>query len=295
MTASRIIHPEDLLEAFALDALEPEEEQNVLDHLEECLNCSSLVSGYLATTAALVNALPESTPPEHVRANLLAIIDPPQPPPLEATRTPVPAPSNWSRVYTGLGRRWGRMLMPATAVAAVAVAAFLIAVNVQVTGDRDEMMAMNTELQESLEESRATATAQLALASSAIAEMQGDLQFLQNTLAQPGNQSLIMNPMQVNSRSRGVLVVSGDMSVAVVMASGLEIPEDDSAYHVWLMQRGQRTWIGNMDVDEGGWGTMALNMGNSMSQFDALQLSRAPLSLASVGIVGDVILDVALP
>ena len=295
MTANRVLHPEDLLEAFALDALEPEEEQTVLDHLEECLGCSSLVSGYLATTAALVTLLPAAIPPERARDNLLAAIDPPMPPARETTPATVPAPSSWSRIYTGFGRRWGRLLMPATAVAAVAVAAFLIAVNVQVTGDRDEMMAKNTELQESLEESRATATAQLALASSAISEMQGDLQFLQNTLAQPGNQSLVMNPMQVNSRSRGVLIVSGDMSVAVVMASGLEIPEDDSAYHVWLMQRGQRTWIGNMDVDEGGWGTMALNMGNSMSQFDALQLSRAPLGLASVGIVGDLILEVALP
>ena len=290
-----MLHPEDLLEAFALDALEPEEEQTVLDHLEECLNCSLLVSGYVETTAALAITVPASTPPEHVRANLFAAIDPPPAPPQGATPSPVPRPNSWSRIYTGLGRRWGRFLMPATAVAAVAVAAFLITVNVQVTGDRDEMMAKNTELQESLEESRATATTQLALASSAIAEMQGDLQFLQNTLAQPGNQSLTMNPMQVNSRSRGVLVVSGDMTVAVVMASGLEIPQDDSAYHVWLMQRGQRTWIGNMDVDEGGWGTMALNMGDSMSQFDALQLSRAPLSLASVGIVGDVILEVALP
>ena len=278
-----------------MDALEPEEEQTVLDHLEECLQCSSLVSDHLETTAALGLTLPAATPPEHVRANLLATIDPPPPVPREAMLRTVSRPSNWSRVYTGLGRRWGRILMPATAVAAVAVAAFLIAVNVQITGDRDEMMAQNTELQESLEESRATATAQLALASSEIAEMQGDLQFLQNTLAQPGNQALVMNPMLLNSRSRGVLVMSGDMTVAVVMASGLEMPEDDLAYHVWLMQRGQRTWVGNMDVDEAGWGTMALNMGDSMSQFDALQLSRAPLSLASVGIVGDIILEVGLP
>ena len=290
-----MLHPEDLLEAFALDALEPEEEQTVLDHLEECLNCSSLVSGYLATTAALAITLPAATPPEHVRANLLAAVEPSPPAPRQATLPTASRPNNWARIYTGLGQRWSRLLMPVTAVAAVAVAAFLIAVNVQVAGDRDEMMAKNTELQESLAESRATATAQLALASNAMADMQGDLEFLQNTLAQPGNQSLTMNPMQVNSRSRGVLVVSGDMTMAVVMAFDLEIPEEDSAYHVWLMQRGQRTWIGDMDVDERGWGTMALNMGDSMSQFDSLQLTRAPLGLASVGIVGDIVLEVALP
>ena len=295
MTTTNLTHHEDLLEAFALDALEPDEEQTVIDHLEECLQCSTLVSDYLRTSAALALTVGEADAPERVRTRLLESIEEPQAAPQQAAAPGRRAQRSWSGVYSNIGSRWGRLLMPVTAGAAVVIAALLIAVNVQISGDRDDMMAKNSQLQESLDESRATAAAQLALADSAIYRMQGDLQFLKNTLAQPGNQSLVMTSMQPGDQSHGVLVLSGDMSAVVIMASGLQALEGDFAYHVWLMQRGQRTWAGNMEVDDLGWGTMALNMGDSMSQYDSVQLSRGPLNLASVGIVGDIVLEVALP
>ena len=36
MTTNNATHPYDLLEAFALDALEADEEQTVLEHIEGC-------------------------------------------------------------------------------------------------------------------------------------------------------------------------------------------------------------------------------------------------------------------
>ena len=300
MTTSRTTHPEDLLEAFALDALEPEEEESVLEHLEQCLQCSGLVADYLRTTTALAYLAPAAEPPEHLRIGLMAAIEPPaiEVPQEAATDTALPTrrqPRSWSGIYRGIGSRWGRLLMPVTAGAAVVVAAFLIAINVQITGERDDMMVKNSELQESLDESRATATTQLALASEAISQMQGDLQFLQSTLAQPGTQSLIMDPMQPNSDAWGVLALSGDGTMAVIMASDLEPLTEGLAYHVWVMDGGKRSWAGDMIVDEHGWGAVALDMSTSTSAFETVQVSRAPLTLGAAGIVGDIVLEVSLP
>lgn len=295
MTTSRATHPDGLLEAFALDALEPDEEQTVLDHLEHCLECAAIVDGHLRTATALAYAAPAHTPPERVRTTLLASIELSEPSPqrvLVSNRRP---PRGWAGVYSALGSRWARLLMPATAVAAVAVVALAIAFNVQISGQMDDMKAENTSLREEMGQNQATATAQLALTSDTLSQMQGNLQLLQNTLAQPGNQSLVMNPMEANSRAHGVLALSGDGTMGVIMASDLDPLEEGYGYHVWLMQGGERTWAGDMEVDERGWGTIALDMGNSLSQFNTVQLSRGPLTLASVGIVGDIVLEAALP
>ena len=295
MTTNNETHPYDLLEAFALDALEADEEQAVLEHIEDCLECASAVDDHLLTATALALTVPSQAPPERLRARLLASVELSQP---ETQRVSVSQrrPSRgWAGAYSALGSRWARVIAPVTAVAAVAVVAVVIALNVQISGQMDEMKAENNLLREEMGQNQATATAQLALASDTVTQMQGNLQLLQNTLAQPGNRSLAMNPMQPDSQARGVMVLSGDGSMGVIMASELESLEGDSAYHVWLTRGGERMWAGNMDVDENGWGTIALDMGRSLSQFDTVQLSSAPLTLASVGIVGDIVLEASLP
>ena len=295
MATSRVTHPEDLLEAFALDALEPDEEQTVLDHIEDCLQCAALVEDNLLTSAELAYTVPAQAPPGHLRTRILAAVELSEP---ETPRVSVTArrPSRgWAGVYSSLGSRWARVLMPVTAVAAVAVVAIAIAFNVQISGQMDDMKAENNLLREEMDQSRATAAAQLALASDSVSQMQGSLQLLQTTLAQPGNQSVLMDPMQPNSQARGVLVMSGEGDMGVIMASHLDPLEAGSAYHVWFMQGENRMWAGDMDVDENGWGTLALDMENSLSQFDTVQLTRGPLSLGSVGIAGDIVLEAVLP
>lgn len=295
MTTSRVTHPEDLLEAFALDALEPGEEQTVLDHIENCLQCAGLVEDHLLTAAALAYSVPVQPVPERLRGRVLDSIESSEP---EDIRVPVTSrrpPRGWAGVYSALGGRWARLLMPVTAVASVVMVAVVITLNIQISGQMGDMQAENDLLRQEAAQSRATAVAQVALASDAVSQMQGSLQLLQTTLAQPGNQSLLMYPMQPDSQARGVMVMSPESDMCIIMASNLEPAEAGSAYHVWLMQNGERTWAGDMDVDENGWGTLALDTGDSLAQFDTVQLTRGPLSLASVGIAGDIMLEAALP
>lgn len=295
MITNNATHPYDLLEAFALDALEAEEEMTVLEHVESCLECAATVDGCLRTVTALAYTVPAHRPPEQVRASLLASIELPEPTPQRVSVSQRRPSRGWAGVYSALGSRWGRLLMPATTLAAVALFAIVISLNVQMSGQMDDVRAENVRLREEMGQNQATATARLAQASDTVTQMQGSLQLLQNTLAQSGNRSLAMNPIQPNSQSKGVLVLSGDGTACVIMASGLEPLEGDSAYHVWLTQDAERILAGHMDVDEHGWGTIELNTSAPLSQFDSVQLTRSPLALASVGVAGDVVLETALP
>ena len=65
-------HPEDLLEAFSLDALDPEEESRVSDHLGGCLRCALIAESYQQAAAFLVSTVESHTPPDSVRVELLA-------------------------------------------------------------------------------------------------------------------------------------------------------------------------------------------------------------------------------
>ncbi len=103
----------DLLGAYALDALDPDETSVVAGHLETCPRCRDEVTGHLEAAAFLANA--GSVAPEGVWARIAASLEEP-PPQFELARIRPAGPSS---------RRW----LPARPVAAIAaVAAAVIAV-----------------------------------------------------------------------------------------------------------------------------------------------------------------------
>ena len=275
-------HPFDLLEAFALDALEPEEELAVEVHLEGCNVCATLVGNNLRVAAAIADSVPASSPSPALRRRLLDTVDAAgaeQPQPSVSARVQVSQrhpPRSWSRVSLALSRRWTRVLAPAVAVLALVAIGVSTALNLQMSDQMGTVQSENTALRRQLDQSMATTTA-LASASNTVSQMQGNLQRWQETsyaLAQPGNQTLVLSPAEPGVDSRGVLVLSEDGREAVLMASDLEMPRPDSVYHVWLTRGGQWYWAGEMDVDERGWGTMPMKSRDSLLQYDSVQISH---------------------
>jgi anti-sigma-K factor RskA len=65
-------HIEELLAAYALEALEVEEQLQVEAHLESCVECQRAFKDYLAVSEGLMVALPPKEPPARIRAQLLA-------------------------------------------------------------------------------------------------------------------------------------------------------------------------------------------------------------------------------
>lgn len=310
-------HPFHLLDAFALDSLDQDEEQAVADHIDWCETCSSIVNGNLQVASALADSVPEATPPTYLRSRVLDSIGIN---PASITQDSIPAtvsvprqrvPSSWSKVSRRVGVRWIRYLTPVAAALAIAAVAIITTLNVQLSGEMDGVQSENTQLRRQLDQSMATTTA-LTQTSATVSQMQGNLQRWQQTsyaLAQPGNQTLVMSPARPGIESRGVLVVSEDGSEAVLMASDLEPLQPDTVYHVWLTRGGQWYWAGEMDVDERGWGTMPMNSTESLMQYDSVQISRgmgvaaakaAPVGTterarATASMIGEMVLVRTLP
>ena len=302
MITNSAAHIEELLEGLALDALTPEEELAAEGHLEACAECAAAAADCWDTAGALAYMAPVYAPPERVRAGLMAAIEllPEEsglPERVSVSQSGRRRPRSWGGIYRALGGRWGRRLIPIATAAAAVVAAFVIGLNVQMSGPMDNMEAENAQLRQEIGQNQATATARLAQASDSVTQMQGRLQFLQNTLAQPGNRSLAMTPARADGGLRGVLVVSADGTEGMVLVSGLEPPaEGDMGYRVWLEGDGGQVLAGAMAVDERGWGSLALGAGGGdLAQFDAVRLYYGPGGDGGIGGAGDMVLEADLP
>lgn len=70
----RSAHPDDLMELFALDALDLDEEQRVQDHLDGCDPCSDIVDQYHGTAAELARSVITHEPPAALRAQVMQAI-----------------------------------------------------------------------------------------------------------------------------------------------------------------------------------------------------------------------------
>ena len=306
----------DLLEAFALDVLEPDEEPAVAGHVEQCEICLALVDDNLRVVAAIADSVPVASAPAELRQRLLDSVAPVSAERPDQSVSQMVSVSHrrparsWSRVSYAVSMRWTRVLAPVVAVLAVVAIAITTAVNLQMSDRVNDVQSENSQLRRQLDQSMAT-TAALAQTSNTVSRMQGNLQRWQETsyaLAQPGNQTLVLSPASPGIESRGVFVLSEDGREAVLMASDLADPRPDSVYHVWLTRGGQWYWAGEMDVDERGWGTMPMSSQESLLQYDSVQISHgmrvaaamaAPVgsserARATTGMVGDLVLVATL-
>jgi len=273
-------HPEDLLEAFALNALELDEEELVQDHLDACDRCSVVVSEYLRVAAVFGEAVPQLEPSSGLRGQLMQAVSRAEPKAEQA-----PQPQVVPSVGGGLAdSRLVRMLMPMAASVAVILVVLALAMNVRISGQIDDLESENADLRASLDSSVATVTAQMSSAANAETEVMDtvlDLQQASYELAQPDNMSLELTPPSSTSRSQGILLVSSDGNRGVIMLAGMDPPNTATDYHVWLMRGEDKMWAGQVGVDSRGWGTVALSLPESIMKFDKVALTMGAESNAS--------------
>jgi hypothetical protein len=128
--------------AFALHALEPDEEAAMRSHIEGCRSCSETVRETELVAAAVGGAVEQIDPPSRLRSNLLAMAaETPQ------TGTPQAGPPEphprFARPRTTEARRptRARLLIAAAAAAVVLGVGGLGAYTVQVQRERDALAA----------------------------------------------------------------------------------------------------------------------------------------------------------
>ena len=272
---ANVEHPEDLLEAFSLDALDPDEELRVSDHLGGCLRCALMAESYQQAAAFLVSTVESHTPPDSVRVELLAAVAPAVRPVRERPARELLAPPGPSLLTRLLDSRFLRVLTPVTAAAAVVMIAFALTMNVRTSDLIGELQDENASLRDQLDSNHATISANFSVVSDSSDKALTNIQELRDAsyvMAMAANQSLLLEPLTDDSPSQGVLLTSAEGDRAVLMVSNMR-READTAYNVWLFRDGERHWAGTVNVDSRGWGTAALDPPDSLSQYEMVGLT----------------------
>ena len=151
-----------------------------------------------------------------------------------------------------------------------------VTMNVRAANRVDELKQENASLQASLNSNVATMTAQTSQAAANESQVMDTVLKLQQAsyeLAQPDNISLAVRSPYAGSSSQVILLVSSDGSRGVIMVAGMDplIPSID--YHVWLMRGRDKVWVGRLGVDVGGWGTVSLQLPESIIGFEKVELT----------------------
>lgn len=125
-------HPDDLLAAFALDCLDPQEKRAVTKHLAGCPECRNKLQLFEETASHLAYAVPALEPPPRLKNRLLQKCRPRQ-------------EFSW---FTTLLARWPR-LIPTTSLAACVLAIFFASTSLllwQQSGGLDSRTLANVQI-----------------------------------------------------------------------------------------------------------------------------------------------------
>ncbi|MDA1127843.1 MAG: anti-sigma factor [Chloroflexi bacterium] len=274
------VHPTDLLEAFALNALDLAEEERVQDHLDNCDLCSSEVSKFQEAASSLVQAVDLHNPPPELRARLMQAVSRVEPAPPTDPAPYLVAPLG-DRLFDS---RLVRVLVPLATSVAMVLVVLAVAMNVRISSQFDDLQSENSSLLALLDSNMATTTAQMNAAADAesnVMDLVLRLQKASYELAQPDNMSLELRSPFEGSRSQGVLLVNSDGNRGVIMVAGLEPPTPSTSYHIWFMRGQDKLWAGQVDVDSDGWGTVLLQVSEPIMGFEKVELTSGSSQVQS--------------
>ena len=254
----------ELLEAYALDALEAEEEERVAQHISGCEECRHLLREYREVVATLPEALSAVTPesvPASVKSRLLRKLGdsltadnspvPDQPRIPEATQDGPPVLPRFTERRRG-NRRWLWQLVAAVlGVLLLAILAWNVQLNVALARER----ALRAE----------------------VADLVGQQELVLEVVDSDKTQRSVLLPPGAGSDAYGKLFTRSDMPHIVAMAARLPPPPAGQAYHLWLTRGTETQLAGVMAVDKDGFGLLIFEADQAGPVYDSSQLTLQPL------------------
>lgn len=265
-------HPEELLEAYALDALDDDETGLVESHLESCPQCQETLAGLQRAATLLGQAVEQGHPPP---ATLTRIMDslPPAEPVLAGSSDRPPS-------STGPKIRPADWVLPLAAAVVIALFSVSLIMNLRTSNRMDQLEQANSSMSTRLDQSEqenAVLTArlnQLMTEEDQLADRVRQAQVTNYLTAHPETEELILEPPGGSGDSQGVLLVADGGRNAVLMVSNMEQPPPLRAYQVWLVREdGHRVAVGQIRVDPNGWGTLTLHPPEPLFQFHWVNLT----------------------
>jgi hypothetical protein len=228
----------DLLGAYALGILEPEEHEAVSKHLDSCPVCRFELTQFDGVVDALATAPPPALPSPALRARLLQDI---QAAPVVKPVLLAPPPADAPRPPTIMMPRW---MIWSAAAAAVLLIAGIAALAVLLADARDDR------------ESAQSASTQLA------------------TYLSAGGQVTKLNEATSDGHyyGHGTLVTAPNMPPLVVVG-GCSPTSEDRMYRVWVARGDDRTRVGELKVSGDGKGWIEVELDDSLESFDSIGIT----------------------
>ena len=261
--AARSSHEQaaELLDAYALDALTPEEVDLVERHLEEgCEGCEGALGALRRVVASLPLALPlHETSASLKERTLQAVATAPLP-----RRAAQPSPAR-GRLLALPPLRWRRATALAASVATLGLTGLLawnILLQVQVDDLETESVSLQGAVSE-VESGQIEARSALNVAEARTAETQQLLQTVDErmtaalvSLSGPSTQTLELQSTSLAPAASGRMLWDPAGGVIIIVASGLDPTHAGAAYMVWVDMGKGLTKIGHFYVDESGNGAV---------------------------------------
>jgi len=269
---------EELLSAYALDALDPGEAARVEAHLYSgggCPRCRRSLAEERRVAALLGEAVSQGMPPDSLQGRLMAALGSmPREVPTAPIDTPLPRAADGGMPSArgssrGVSRRrrirLSRLVLPLAAAVAVVLLAISLGINLLTVQRLDR-----------LERESAGLSSQLIRYNSDesyLSEGLRQIRLASYLIASPDHETMTLEAVGGAEGSQGLLLVSGDGRRAILMVAGMTQQPDTADYRVWFMRPGQRVNAGEVMVDASGWGIIILYPSESVFGFDWVGLT----------------------
>jgi hypothetical protein len=226
----------DQLGAYALGILEPDEQDTVSRHLDQCPDCRFDLAVMDGVVDALATAPSPTSPSPALRAQLLQEIQTGS-----ATTPPPVTPIETRRSSTLVVPRWVAWPLAAAAVMLIAGIASLAFLLTGARDDRDDAQA---------------ASSQLAAYLSAGGEVT----------------KLVEATTDGQYYGHGSLVTAPKMEPLVIVG-GCSPTSNDRVYRVWVARGDDRTRVGELKVSDDGEGWLTVQLAEPLDSFDSIGIT----------------------
>jgi anti-sigma-K factor RskA len=242
----------EMIEAYALGALDAPDQAMVETHLAECAACRQLLNEY----AEMVNALPQAValasplqPPDSLKARVLKSLEtaPPLTPAASApkkSQPTFPRPKSWWRIR------------PLAAAALTLLIVVLLGWSVQMSVALARERALRAEF----------------------ANLVDKQEVVLEVIDSSKTTRRVLLPLEKGSSDAyGKLFTRSDLPHVVAMAARLPQPPPGQAYHLWVISAGQTHLAGVMKVNEQGFGLLVFDADRNGPVYDSAELTLQPI------------------
>ncbi len=270
-------HPEEMLEAYALDALDDDEAERVESHLEYCDQCGQSVVILQQAAARLGQEVTQSPPPVSLLPQVMQVLP---------SQSALPSGTNPSRPVAARRFTAAKLLLPLAAALVLGLFSVPMVMNLQASSRMDRLEVASTAVAVQMDQAMAQTKKmeeenavlmerlnQLPPNESELVDTVQEIRAASFLMAHPDTQPMILEPPSGTGDSNGVLLVGDGGSRAVLMITDMDQPRQRQPYDVWLVRNGRRVPVGQVSVDSTGWGSMMLVPPEPVFQFEWVNLT----------------------